>query len=346
MSKHFLFFVSLPYSYSILRPLQEEIWKQGDTVAWYIEDSCENLLTENEILLPEIKDVMDYTPVAVFAPGNHIYDFFPGVKVQLFHGYAMKKRVEKIDDHFTIRGWFDIYCTQGPSSTPYFKELENKHQFFKVYETGWTKVDPFFKIPAQEKNDPPVILYSPTFTKGISSAETLYGTIRNLISTNPWNWIITFHPKLDSPEQLEKYGKLAAEFPNVTFYRFNEGLETLKKIDVMLCDSSSIIIEAMLLGKPVVTFKNTHPGPHVIDVQNPELIAEAIETALQRPADLLEHINQYTLNHEAGRDGLNAKRVLLAVDNFIQNYQGKLPKKPLNLVRKLKIRWKTGYFSL
>ncbi|CAA0365346.1 hypothetical protein ALT785_790002 [Alteromonas infernus] len=37
-----------------------------------------------------------------------------------------------------------MYCTQGPSSTPVFKQLEEKLGFFKCYETGWCKVDPVF----------------------------------------------------------------------------------------------------------------------------------------------------------------------------------------------------------
>ena len=67
---------------------------------------------------------MDYQPIAVFAPGNYIYDFFPGVKVSLFHGYPINKRGDEKDDHFSVRGWFDVYCTQGETSTLPFKELE------------------------------------------------------------------------------------------------------------------------------------------------------------------------------------------------------------------------------
>ena len=124
MGKHYLFFVSLTYSFSILRPLQDEIWRRGDDVAWFIEDSCESWLTENEKQLKTIQEVLDYNPIAVFAPGNFVYDFFPGVKVAVFHGYAMKKRVEKIDDHFTVKLAVqppdDVH--QGRLPTPGFPE--------------------------------------------------------------------------------------------------------------------------------------------------------------------------------------------------------------------------------
>ena len=345
MNKRYLFFVSLSYSYSIFRPLQDEIWRRGDEVVWFIEEPCENQLREGERMLSTINEVIEYNPIAVFAPGNWVYDFFPGVKVQLFHGYAMKKRIEKIDDHFTIRDWFDIYCTQGPSSTPYFKELEQKHKYFKIYETGWCKVDPFFEkvdIPPRER---PVILYAPTFSRRITSAPHLFDTITQLIETKPWDWIITFHPKLDDPDLLVKYSQLAEKYKNVTFYRSNDGLNTFRKIDVLLCDSSSIVVEVMLLEKPVVTFKNTHPGNFLLNVLNEEEVGQAIEKALTRPTDLMENIRAYTAFHEAHRDGHNSTRVLDAVDDFILNFKGKIKKKPLNLLRKIKLRLKIKYYK-
>jgi Putative glycosyl/glycerophosphate transferases involved in teichoic acid biosynthesis TagF/TagB/EpsJ/RodC len=343
MSKHYLFFVSLTYSYSILRPLQKEILRRGDQAAWFIEEPCEDKLVDGELRLYSIDEVMEYNPIAVFAPGNWVYDFFPGVKVEVFHGYAMKKRIEKIDDHFTIRGWFDIYCTQGPSSTTYFKELEKKHGFFKVYETGWCKVDPFFEKRELPQRARPVILYSSTFSRNITSAPYLLETITQLAETKSWDWIITFHPKLDNPDLIEKYKHLAETHENVTFCS-NYGLNTLEKMDVLLCDSSSIIVEVLMLEKPVVTFRNTNPGNYLIDVLNENEIGDAIEKALTRPKELMENSLAYTLNQEAHRDGKNASRVLDAVDDFIGNYKGKIRKKPLNLIRKIKIRLKAKYY--
>lgn len=340
MAKHYLLFASLNYAYSILRPLEEEILRRGDEAAWYIEKECDDLLTPQERRLYTFKEVKEYNPIAIFAPGNFIYDFFPGVKVAVFHGYPMRKRIEKIDDHFTIRNWFDIYCTQGPSSTPYFKELEAKHKFFRVYETGWCKVDAFYSplLLPEPKRDAPTVLYSPTFSKGISSAWALRDTIDALAAEKPWHWIITFHPKLDDPQLIKDYEDIAARHSNVEFRKINKGLETFRESDVMLCDSSSITVEYMLLDKPVVTYRNTHPGKHLLDVTDTALVGPAIEQALTRPDTLMQNIREYTSQHEAHRDGKNSARVLDAVDDFILNYKGKIRKKPLNLLRKIKLR--------
>ena len=344
MNRRYLFFVSLAYSYPILRPLQAEIWRRGDDVAWYVEEPCVNLLKENEKRLNSIQDVLDYQPMAVFTPENLVYDCFPGVKVFVFHGYAINKRAEKTDDHFTVRGWFDIYCTQGKSSTPQFRELEKKYGYFKVYETGWCKVDPFFEQPAEPvKNEKPVILYSTTFSKRVTSAPYLLETLTQLVETKPWNWMITLHPRL-VPELVQKYENLAARHKNVTFCRYNDGINTFRNVDVMLCDSSSIIVELLLLDKPVVTFRNTCPGHHLINVLHEKEVGDAIEKALTRPADLMENIRAYTAYHEAHRDGQNSARVLDAVDDFILNYKGKIRKKPLNLFRKVKLRMKIRYY--
>jgi len=347
MRKKYLFFVSHSYSFSIMRPLQAEIVKRGDEAAWFIEQGCENFLAPEERLLQTIRQVIDYNPFAVFAPGNLIYDFFPGIKVALFHGYAMKKRIEKIDDHFTIRGWFDMYCTQGESSTPYFKMLEKKYGFFKIYETGWCKADTFFAsdLPEPAKSPIPTILYSPTFSKNICSAEELYPVIEQLAVEKRWNWLITFHPKINSADLIRKYEDLGNKYPNVCFQRYNNGLETFLKSDVMLCDSSSIIVEYMMLNRPVVTYRNTHPGDFLIDVTDKTCIGVAIERALTYPPELMENIKKYVHFHEAHCDGHNCARVLDAVSDFAANYAGKLKRKPLNLIRKLKLRLKLHYYG-
>ncbi len=348
MSKRYLFFVTTSYAYPILRPIQKEIWRRGGEVFWYIEADCSIELEKHEHQLRTIQEVIAYNPIAIFAAGNYIYDFFPGVKVSVFHGYPINKRKDKFDDHFKIRGLFDIYCTQGESSTPIFKALERKHKFFKVYETGWSRVDSFFSPqatiqPRTDKN--PTIFVASTFSKGTSSLHRFYPIIENLAQKRSWNWIITLHPKLQDKDLIEKLHLLAERFSNVTFIPRMKNLDSFYNSDVMLCDSSSIIIEYMLFNKPVVTHNNTSTGKHLINVTDVNDIEQALEKALTYPEELMEEIRLYTLRHESHRDGKNSARILDAVDDFIENHKGHLKRKPINLFRKLKTRWKMKYWK-
>ncbi len=345
MGKRYLFFASLSYSYPILRPLQEEIRYRGDEVAWFLEETCPDLLTSNEKRLNTIDEVMQYNPIAIFAPGNYIYDFFPGVKVQVFHGYPINKRNDKVDDHFKLRGWFDLYCTQGESSTIPFKQLEKKYKYFKIYETGWSKTDNITTLKTTNSTRKPTIFVATTFSKGISSLDVLYPTIKSLVEKRDWNWMITMHPKLQDKELRQKYIDLSNSFENVTYLPVLNGWEEMNNSDVLLCDSSSIIIEYMLLDKPVVTFRNTNPGKHLIDVKSVNDIEEALETALSRPGYLMQNVREYTLFHERYRDGKNSSRILDAVDDFIEKHQNSMGRKPLNLIRKLKLRKQLGYWK-
>ncbi|WP_295938218.1 CDP-glycerol glycerophosphotransferase family protein [uncultured Alistipes sp.] len=345
--KRYVLFVTQPYAYPILRPLENEIRRRGDEAAWFVEEGCPVALDEGEVQLKTVREVIDYKPIASFAPGNHIPDFFPGIKVQVFHGYPINKRNERLDDHFAIRGWFDIYCTQGPSSTPCFKELEQKCGFFRVYETGWPKADLYFSPEMQRlpHNQRPVVLYSTTFTRGVTSAPLLVEQIERLVAGKNWDWIFMFHPMLD-PTVSAHYERIASKYDNAVYLGNTFDLEPLRRADVMLCDSSSIILEFMFLDKPVVTFRNTHPGPYLIDVDQPAQVGPAIERALTRPEELMREIRSYTMYHEPHRDCRCATRILDAVDDFIVQGHAGLKHKPFNPVRKWKLRRKMHYYPL
>lgn len=346
--KRYILFAELSYAYPILRPLQAEIRRRGNEAAWLLAKGCPNLLTPDEKLLHTLDEAIAYCPIAVLAPGNYVPYMVPGVKVSVFHGYPLNKRNDKVDDHFKLRGWFDIYCTQGKSSTTRFKQLEQQKGYFRVYETGWAKMDSFFtpqqhKLPCDGK---PTILYGTTFTKGITSAEIMLPVIRKLASKHPWQWILTMHPKLQVNRVLTTlFKQLADELDNVEFREQGTDADTLKACDVLLCDTSSLVIEFMMLDKPVVTFRNTLPGKHLINVEKLDEVEQAIKTALTRPSELMECIREYTAQHEGHRDGKNSARILDAIDDFIANHKKNLRKKPINLFRKLKQRWQTSYFK-
>ncbi len=359
--KRYILLVSVAYALPIMQPLRRAIHERGDEVCWYFdrdEELLESLLRcdvdgVNNVVLRSVKEVMEFDPTAIFTCGNHMYDFFPGVKVQLFHGYPLNKRNDKRDDHFSLRGWFDIYCTQGPTSSVPFAMLAQKHRYFKVYETGWTKCDLYYEALRKMANEgggsrseKPTILYSSTFTKGITSSSILAPHIERMVASGEWNWLFMFHPKLDDEKTLAHYKSLAERYDNATFYSETFNLEPMLNADVMLCDTSSIILEFMLLDKPVVTFRNTRPGHHLIDVTSAEEVHDALQEALYRPELLMRNIREYISQHEAHFDGGASGRVLDAVDDFIANGSNGLKSKPLNFIRRLQARKRLHYWRL
>lgn len=344
MRKKYLLFAPLPYCYAILRPVQEEILRRGDECAWYLENG-KNLLKPGEKLLGSIREAIDYDPIACITPAIYLPDYLPGVKVLVFHGYPITKRPNHPESQFGIRDWFDIYCTQGRSGTPVFEEKARKLGFFKVYETGWTKADLFYRLRQEQRPaaDRPTIVYTSTFTHGITSTDVLFNEIERMVKSRRWNWLFTLHPKLDAAT-LERYRRLAEENENAEYYDGGDVPEFIARADAMLSDSSSIVTEFMLLDRPVVTYRNTNPGPHLIDVAEPAEVEPALERALQRPEKLMEEIRRHTAYHEAYLDGKASGRVLDAIDDFIANGHCELRRrKPLNLLRKIKLRRRMGY---
>ena len=196
--RKYLFYITQNYSFAVLRPLQKAIKARGDTVAWFLfgKDINKNYLRQDEICLSSVKQVKDYSPNAVFVTGNVVPDFFPGIKVTVFHGFDARKRAN--DDHFFIRDYFDLYCTQGPDTTDKFQALADQHGNFRVVETGWTKLDPLFTSNTEiTVNKKPVVLYSSTFTKKLTSAPYLLKTIEEASKTGQYQWLVTLHPKMD-----------------------------------------------------------------------------------------------------------------------------------------------------
>jgi len=340
MSKRYLFYVSQNYSYEILRPLQAEILQRGDECSWFLEGDEVNsdYLTADEKRLMTIEDAVNYQPYAVLVPGNTVPSFISGTKVQVFHGLEWKKK-----GHFVIRGFFDLYCTHGKLTTERFYQLKAQHGHFDVIETGWPKLDPLFNTPALNVDtDKPIVLFAPTFSPSLTCAPILFEEIEHLAKKKPWHWLVKFHPKM-APEWIERFKSLQSN--NFEVLETSEIAPILQVADIMLSDTSSIIGEFSLLNKPTVTFKNSQPGNYLIDIQQPEQLESALESAFNPNEDLLQAINSNAQDLHPYHDGLSSRRILEAIDK-VNETKKQLKSKPLNLFRKLKIRKKLGYWKL
>lgn len=339
MPKHYLLYGSERYALAILRPLQAAIRARGDETAWFFDGAGAEDLVEGERLL-SVEEVRRWKPIAVLTPGNHLPHFFPGVKVEVFHGFdAGKPR------HIYIRGFFDLYCTTGPRDTAQFQALADRLGHFAVSETGWPKLDPFMREiagPLPPVRTPPVILYHSTFSPSWSAAETLYEEVKRLSRDGRWRWIVTFHPKMN-PQTRAKYKALQNE--HLRFAEDDNILDLFGQVDMMCSDTSSALSEFLLTGKPVVTFNNRRPGPQLIDIHDAKDFEPAIERALARPPELMQAIADFGAAIHPYRDGRSSERVLDAIDAFIARGGRNRKRKPLNLWRKLKLRRRIGYWG-
>lgn len=342
-AKRYLLYISQNYSYAILRPLQQAILARGDQVAWFLEgkEVSADYLLENETQLYSIEEINEFNPIAVFYPANIAPTFLPGINVAVFHGFDAGK-VDKRgnNDHFKIRNCFELYCTQGPNTTKPFADLEKKHNHFKVIETGWCALDNLHNSTVKQKSDKKTILLCSTFSKKLSCAPHLLETVKKLSRTGKWNWLIQFHPKMPI-ELVEQYKKMQGE--HLTFVETDNIIPLLQRADVMVCDTSSVLIMFLLLGKPVVTFNNIDPKAHLLDICDVDLLEETIEYALQRPFELMDKITDFINQTHPYNDGESSIRVLNAVDEVISG-KFSLAKKPSDIIRQFKMRKRLNYW--
>ncbi|HVT33191.1 MAG TPA: CDP-glycerol glycerophosphotransferase family protein [Rhodanobacteraceae bacterium] len=346
MARYLLFATEL-YALPVLRPLGAAVRAAGGEVAWFAPAPFGDHLTEPERLLPDSAAVAKWQPEAVFAASNWVPQFFPGTKVQVFHGFSVDKRSPQ-RGHFRIRGLFDLYCTQGPETTAPFEALAREHGHFAVAETGWPKLDPLFApddgsaAALRPPDGRPVVLYAATFTEALSSARPLLGEISMQVARGDRYWLLTLHPKTD-PVVVEAYRRLAG--PNARFIEADTLVPALRAADALVCDTSSVVSEFVVQGKPVVTFRNRAPKAHMIDIGDPL----ELETALRRafaPTDALRsELAAYADRIHPWRDGRSSERVLGAARDFVAGRFGALTRKPVNLWRRLQMRSRLSRFG-
>ncbi|MBO1256497.1 CDP-glycerol glycerophosphotransferase family protein [Alteromonas sp. 5E99-2] len=346
MIKRYLFYISENYSFQILRPLQNVIWANGDTVAWFVEGNNvdKSYFKPEERQLTSVHDVIEFNPRAVFVPGNLVPSFIPGLKVCVRHGFMGFKFRKKdgLNYSFIIRDCFDLYCSLGPSMTGTLKSLEQKHGNFKVVETGFCKMDPFFTGAKKEihKSKKPTILFSSTFSPRMSQAEALLPLISELSKNTKWRWLVTFHPKM-AQDTVNKYK--AAQHENLTFVETDDASQLMVEADVMLGDNSSMLIEFMMLGKPVVTMKSENPKSYMLNVTRAEDVEGAIEKALTYPVELMDEIREFNDFTHPYSDGGSSQRILDATEDMLAE-PPKLKPRPFNLIRNIKMRRILGYW--
>jgi len=130
---------------------------------------------------------------------------------------------------------------------------------------------------------------------------------------------------------------------NLTFFDPRETMSLLHRADVMISDNSSLLYEFLLLGKPVVTYRNRAPKPCMINITTPAELEKAIPNALNPSPELFAAIKAYGPSVTPYLDGRSAGRILYAMDEILNS--GWKDKKPRNFLRNFKMRRQLKYFK-
>lgn len=345
----YLLFASERYALPILQPLAQVLQAAGHGVhAWFVDGAAGATLPPPARMIG-LREAVALKPRAVFSAANWVPGFVTGAKVQLFHGFNVEKRSDQ-RGHFRVRGLFDLYCTQGPATTAPFQALAAQAGHFAVVETGWPKLDPLFRddggaaaamrAPAGSR---PVVMFASTFTERLSAAPHLFDAIAAEVARGDRYWLLTLHPKCP-PELFQRYRSLAG--PNATFFETEQLVTAQRAADVLLADTTSVVSEFVVQRKPVVTFRNRAPKPHMLDFDDPAKLPEMLERAFAPTPELEHALAAYADAIHPYRDGRSSERVLAATDDLLRGDLGRLRRKPLSTwLRRLQIRRQLGYWG-
>lgn len=344
----YLLFATERYALPILAPLARALHASGQSVSAWFEGGAAGARLP-DVTGVGLKQALALRPRAVFSAANWVPPFVAGAKVQLFHGFNVQKR-EDARGHFRVRGLFDLYCTQGPATTAPFRELAQREGHFAVAETGWPKLDPLFRDDGGESaalrapaGGRPVVLFGSTFTERLSAAPHLHAQIAADIAGGERYWLLTLHPKCP-PALFERYRALAGA--NARFVEPEQVMAAQRAADVLVSDTSSIVSEFIVQHKPVVTFRNRVPQPHMLDFDDPALLPALLARALDPEPALLAQIRRYADSIHPFRDGLSSERVIAATEDFIAGEMGTLRRRPFGAWwRAMQIRAQFGYWG-
>ena len=294
----------------------------------------ENIWTDKSVITT-ISEGKEFNPDFCLSPGNYVDFRLPGIKVEIFHGIGIEK-----PSHYEIRHFFDVYLTSGPVVTKKFEKLREKYKYFLVRETGWSKMDHIIKYPSEnirEKYNLPadkkIILYAPTFSKKMQSADALIDIIPSIIKDNEI-WLIKFHEFMDKTivqniKNLNDTRIVLLDTHDITPY--------LYIADVMISDTSSVIYEFMALDKPVITFKTMARKDKGIDISSADELRPTLDRILSDPKEHSELRKKHLGEVNPYLDGNISSNIFKTLEEIKENSELPKKKKPLNIFRKLRI---------
>ena len=343
VARKYLLFITKPYSVPILEPIQKAVEESDEgRISWFSASTARGLQVPGN-QLHSAEEVLEFSPDAVIVPGNVVPHFWPGLKVQVFHGLD-----EETKGFYRITGFFDLYCTPGPLTTRRFGVLSKRYRTFMVSQTGWPKLDSLAnRVDRQFKKrelgmnpEQPVILYAPTFPPKYTSAGALLSTITQL-KKGTYHWLVKFHVLMDKEIQ-QRYRKLTGD--NFRVVDDLNILPYMQAADLLITDTSSVAYEFLLLDRPLITFRAAARKDKGINLDRAGDLGTAIQRCLSNPDEFSEQRQTYLKELHPYSDGKSSLRVVKSIETVLKNNSHlELKRKPMNLVRKRQIQKLVSY---
>jgi len=333
-------FCKNPYAYGILKPINDELVKRSHSVIWFAPAKIINKFPYKDgcHITSDIQEIHNYKSDVIYVPGNEVPHYLRGLKVQIFHGLAGEKK-----GHFRIRKYFDLYLTQGPYFTSRFKRLAKRYKDFDVIETGWPKLDQLFlekELYNQEKQKllneygvKRIVLYAPTFSPSLTSANLLKQEVSNLANND--NLVLVKFHDLMNKNTVKEYQEICEGLKNAKIVLDNNIIKYLILADVMISDTSSVVYEFLLLNKPVITLNSSSENIRWKDISDSKDLIPAFEQTIEQD-DQREDRKWIIDNYHPYTDGMSSKRIVDTVEEYLKT--NTIPeKRDIPIGRKLKM---------
>ncbi|GGW26792.1 glycosyltransferase [Arenibacter certesii] len=332
-------------SYGVLAPIRDILQEKNHTYLWYISNNLlDNFPFKIENFTVSILDLQIFESDVIFVPGQEVPYYLRGLKVNVFNNLKGKRW-----DNFKSRPYFDLYLTQGPYFTEKLNRLKKKHQDFEVIETGWPKIDIYYKEKSKydfEKNaileqyqTDKIILYVPSATAKHSSAPHLIHEIKNLAKTTGFVVFVRLKEQMDN-HWIQDYEKLAMKVPNILIRHEKDIVKCFIQADVLISDTSPYIYEFILMDKPAISYKYSSGKILWDNAHSYTQLTEKVLQNLQEDPYAAER-SYISMKLHPYKDGASAQRMVATVQEHIKT-NGVPEKRNLSLSKKLKTNTKFG----
>lgn len=317
-----ILFCQHAYAFGVLEPIADVLKEKSLEYIWFTtKELTPHFPYHSEPHTDSISKIIKFKSDAIFIPGNYVPFYLSGYKIQIFHGLAGEKA-----SHFKVRGYFDLYLTQGPYFTERFLQLKEKYKNFEVIETGWSKLDIYEKQKENYLNDrinllktynaKTIIIFAPTHNVSMNCAPFLEEEFKKLAINKDYLIIIKFHD-LTKLEVIERYKEIASNTSNIVISEEPSISKLLYIGNLLISDTSSVVYEFLLLDKPVLTFKSKAENIIWDNINEYKNLKQHVESNLSE--DLFKKERQKIIAvYHPYNDGNSSLRMIDAVQSQIK----------------------------